>query len=105
LKPKGRACGSIQLARQLLPGKAEQVFMPAAPITMKMRQALISIARIAVSPYPRYCESVALFSEQVTCLLAPQRMKTEPLRVSKRPLPNGRGSIFRTGDMNWLHHK
>jgi enolase len=31
---------------------------------MKMRQALISIARMAVSPYPRYSESVPLFSHQ-----------------------------------------
>jgi hypothetical protein len=38
--------------------------MPTAPITMKMRQALISIARIAVSPYPRYSESAPLFSHQ-----------------------------------------
>jgi hypothetical protein len=35
-------------------------------------------------------------TEQVTCLLAPQRMKTEPLCVREQPLPNGRGSIFRT---------
>jgi TorA maturation chaperone TorD len=39
-----------------------------------------------------------LFSEQVTCLLAPQRMKTEPLRVRERPLPNGRGSFSEQGD-------
>jgi four helix bundle protein len=31
---------------------------------MKMRQALISIARIAVSHYPRYSESMPLFSHQ-----------------------------------------
>jgi hypothetical protein len=43
-------------------------------------------------------EEVYLHDYQVTCLLAPQRMKTEPLRVSKRPLPNVWGSIFRTGE-------
>jgi hypothetical protein len=31
---------------------------------MKMRQALISIARIAVSHYPRYSKSMPLFSHQ-----------------------------------------
>jgi hypothetical protein len=35
---------------------------------MKMRQALISIARIAVSPYPRYSESMPLFSHQETTM-------------------------------------
>jgi hypothetical protein len=75
---------------------------------MKMRQALISIARIAVSPYPRYSESMPLFSHQVFMpaapitmkildtdvsyfpirsheLGSPKTMKTEPPSVSERP--------------------
>jgi tetratricopeptide (TPR) repeat protein len=36
---------------------------------MKMRQALISIARIAVSHYPRYSESMPLFSHQLGAIV------------------------------------
>jgi hypothetical protein len=64
---------------------------------MKMRQALISIARIAVSPYPRYSESMPLFSHQVFMPTAPITMKTEPLSVNVRPLTDVWGSIFTSG--------
>jgi hypothetical protein len=49
---------------------------------MKMRQALISIARIAVSPYPRYSESMPLFSHQVFMPTAPITMKMRQALIS-----------------------